>query len=323
LAADPEATDAQWQELCELWGSDYRTHITDARWTKFAARVAQRLPATSSAQPVALEKAEVAYDGALITLKHEGVTLVLNTRRGLAIDALSFDALGDAPLCGTLRHGFYDDIHWGADFYTGMMVLESPGRPKLTDLNRVEPAIGRDATGALVVEAAQTTEFGAMVKTIRVAGGAVDVSYRLDWADLPIGSLRLGDITLHPHAFDRASLFYRCHNGGVRPETFPLDGTRVAHADAVSFLVSASHAVGITEGSIELGDRTRVIRIAVDKTASALVGMVTYQSIRDSYFCRLTFSAAEVDETRRPTPGDRTEPLVCRFRITAGPAIGA
>ena len=24
------ATDAQWQELCELWSSDYRTHITDA-----------------------------------------------------------------------------------------------------------------------------------------------------------------------------------------------------------------------------------------------------------------------------------------------------
>ena len=145
----------------------------------------------------------------------------------------------------------------------------------------------------------------------------MELTYRLEWPELPIGSLRLGDITLHPQAFDRRSLFYRCHNGGVDPETFPLDGTQVAHGDAVSFLVSASHAIGITEGVVELGDAARTIRIEVDKTSAAVVGMVTYQPVRERYFCRLSFSAAEVDETRRPKLGDRSEPLVCRFMITA------
>jgi hypothetical protein len=320
LSADPTATDERWRQLCELWASDYRTHITDARWTDFVGRLHARVPPPSQDgdgdSPV-LHAIDVPRDGSLTTLKHDGVTLVLNTRRGLAIDRLSFEALGDETLVGTLRHGFYDDIHWGADFYTGMLVMESPGHAKLTDLNRVEPRIGRDAQGALVAESTQTTEWGPIVKTIRVADGAVDLTYRLDWPELPIGSLRLGDITLNPGAFDRASLFYRCHNGGVRPETFALDGAVVAHGDAVSFLVSASHAIGITEGVVELGDRSRTIRIEVDKTAAAVVGMVTYQPIRDTYFCRLSFSAAEVDETRRPRPGDRTEPLVCRFRITA------
>jgi hypothetical protein len=73
-------------------------------------------------------------------------------------------------------------------------------------------------------------------------------------------------------------LFYRCHNGGFHPETFALDGHRVNHGEAVSFLVSASHAIGITEGVVELGDRSRAIRVQVDKTLSALVGMVTYQT---------------------------------------------
>jgi len=257
----------------------------------------------------------VTRDGPLLTLKTDGVTLVLNSRRGLAIQALSFDALGGDMLCGTLPHGFYDDIHWGADFYSGMTVMESPGRPKLTDLNRVEPTLGRDDEGTLVVEASQTTELGPIVKTIRVAGSAVELTYRLDWPELPIGSLRLGDITLQPNAFDRGTLFYRCHNGGVQPETFPLDGTRVGHGDAVSFLVSASHAIGITEGVVEVGDRARAIRIEVDKTVAALVGMVTYRPIRDSYFCRLSFSAAEVDETRRRTIIDPATPLAFRFRI--------
>jgi hypothetical protein len=110
-------------------------------------------------------------------------------------------------------------------------------------------------------------------------------------------------------------LFYRCHNGGFHPETFALDGHRVNHGEAVSFLVSASHAIGITEGVVELGDRSRAIRVQVDKTLSALVGMVTYQPIHDSYVCRLSFSAAEVNETRRTTTLD--EPLVRRFIITA------
>jgi hypothetical protein len=81
--------------------------------------------------------------------------------------------------------------------------------------------------------------------------------------------------------------------------------------------VSASHAVGITEGVLEVGDKARTIRIAVDKTLAALVGMVTYQPIRDTYFCRVAFSAAEVDETRRKTILDPSMPLVCRFTITA------
>lgn len=323
LAADPSATDAEWRELCELWSSDYRTHITDARWNNFAGRVygdveevARQRNHGAAAIGVA-RPGEVPHHGPLLTLKHDGVTLVLNSRRGLAIHALSFDAFGGDVLCGTLRHGFYDDIHWGADFYTGMLVMESPGYPKLTDLNRVQPVVGRDAGGALVVESTQTTELGPIVKTIRVAGGAVELTYRLDWPELPIGSLRLGDVTLNPKAFDRASLFYGCHNGGVKHEIFPLDGTSVAHGEAVSFLVSASHAVGMTEGAIEVGDRIRRIRIEVDKTAAALVGMVTYQPIRDTYFCRVSFSAAEVDETRRPRPGDRVEPLMCRFRLSA------
>ncbi|HXI28103.1 MAG TPA: hypothetical protein VNG89_06770, partial [Vicinamibacterales bacterium] len=333
LADDPHATDEEWRELCELWSSDYRTHITEARWTAYRERLARVVAPLGgrSAEAFALRSASsrrygnggspeglrdrnsVQRDGTLITLQTEGVTLVLNARRGLAIHSLAFaDAGGDA-LCGTLTHGYYDDIHWGADFYSAMVVFESPGHPKLTDLNRVEPEIREDEDGCLVAMATQTTDLGPMTKAIRVTPSSVELTYRFDWAEIPIGSLRLGDVTLQPAAFDRASLFYRTHNGGVQPETFALDGARVAHGDAVSFLVSASHAVGVTAGAIDMGDRRRALRIEVDKTSAALVAMITCQPVRDSYFCRVTFSAAEVDETRRPTP--LSHALVARFAI--------
>src|SRR5262249_26399140 len=330
LAGGPEATDEDWRELCELWASDYRTHITDARWSAYRARlarivaersakafapsnVARRLQSSVQSNAARRLQSSVQRDGSLVTLETEGVTLVLNARRGLAIHSLAFAS--DEPLCGTLKHGYYDDIHWGADFYTAMVVFESPGHPKLTDLNRVEPEIRDDEGGCLIAEATQATDLGPITKTIRVERSSIAITYQFDWPEIPVGSLRLGDVTLQPHAFERASLFYRTHNGGVRPETFALDGTRVAHADAVSFLVSASHAVGMTDGTIEIGDRARSLCVDVDKTSAALVGMVTYQPIRDTYFCRVSFSAAEVDETRRPTP--LAERLVCRLRVTA------
>src|SRR5262249_4583002 len=143
---------------------------------------------------------------------------------------------------------------------------------------------------------------------------AVELTYRLVWPEIPVGSLRLGDITLDPRAFDRASLFYRSHNGGRLPETFALDGARVGHGDAGSFLLSGSHAIGLTEGIIEVGDQAKALRIEVDKTCAALVAMITYVPIRDSFFCRVSFSAAEVDETRREVTLE--QPLVCRFLIT-------
>jgi hypothetical protein len=117
--------------------------------------------------------------------------------------------------------------------------------------------------------------------------------------EVPLGSLRLGFITLNPAAFERESLFYRTHNGGRQPETFPLAGTTVDHGEAVSFLVSARQGLGLTGGVVELGDARRILRVEVDKAAAALVGLITYREVGDTYFCRLALSAGEVDETRR------------------------
>ena len=136
LAAQGDATDSDWRELCELWSSDYRTHITDARWAAYQPRLAALNVKTPSGgigaidlTPLAPDDRAVALDGPLLTVRTDRVTLVVNCRRGLAVHALSFGP-EDVPLCGSLTHGFYDDIHWAADFYTGMTVLESSGRPK-------------------------------------------------------------------------------------------------------------------------------------------------------------------------------------------------
>ena len=82
-------------------------------------------------------------------------------------------------------------------------------------------------------------------------------------------------------------------------EAFPVRGRPFDHGEAVSFLVSAGRAVGVTEGTIEIGDdRTRLV-IEIDKCAAAAIALVSFQLVDQSYFCRLAFSLRELDDTSR------------------------
>ena len=338
LKANRPDTDEGWREICYLWSSDFRTHITDARWSAYREQLAnlegsQGAVAEWSSDgreqvrhgPVCMRRAEcadprVSRSRHFLTIETDTVKLCLNCRRGLAIEALWFKQVADEPLCASIKHGYYDDIRWGADYYTGHLVLESPGRSKITDLSPVEPVVvpGNGSSGILIAGAV-ATPLGPVEKRILVddSCGAVELFYRLDWPEIPLGSLRLGHITLSPPAFDRSQLFYRSHNGGRCPEAFPLDGAHVHHGDPVSFLVSATGAVGMTEGMVELGDSRRVLRAEVDRCTAALMGMMTYCTVAETYFCRLMLSAAEMDETRRPLHLPEGERITCRIRLTA------
>jgi len=149
------------------------------------------------------------------------------------------------------------------------------------------------------------TPLGAVRKTIRVleASPRVELEYDLDWASLPAGSLRLGHVTLNPATFDPRSLCYACANGGRNRERFTLGATAVDHGAPVSFLVSASAGLGLTDGSLELGDARRSIRVDVDTETAPLVGLVSYRPVGDTFFFRAAFSARELDETCRETDG--------------------
>jgi hypothetical protein len=114
---------------------------------------------------------------------------------------------------------------------------------------------------------------------------------------MPIGSLRVGNITLNPEAFERRTLFYRTHNGGYGKESFPLQDDDVDHGKSVSLLVSATNGIGITGGVVELGDAFKQLSINVSMVSSSPIGLITSKRVGDSFFCRLALSLLEVDET--------------------------
>src|SRR5207244_2197159 len=111
-------------------------------------------PSRSADERRPQEKREPAITraGASLTVEFPEVKVRLNCRRGLAVEGLWFMDVSDRPLCGTLPHGYFDDIKWGADYYTGHTILQAPGRPQITDLNPIDPSV-RITDGTVVVAA--------------------------------------------------------------------------------------------------------------------------------------------------------------------------
>jgi hypothetical protein len=313
---------ADWKELCTLWASDFRTHVTEKRWTAYCARL-RAAEARWAAAPLpapALPRSAPVQDR-YIEIATPALTARLDRRRGLALQTLHF--VGQSkPALGGLPHGSFDDIALTADWYTGDSVFEAPGEHKVTDLEWCEARIATQADGVVVADARIETPKGVIRKWMRFAADAprVDFDLSFDWPDWGKGVLRLGHFTLLPEAFALNALTLRTCNGGG-PESFALAGARIDHGAPVSFLVSSSHGFGMSEGWAEIGDGSTGIRVTVDRATAPLLGMLTHRPLATrngsrSLFCQLQLSALELDDTRKPSPY-AAGPRRFRFSVSA------
>jgi hypothetical protein len=312
-----DADDTEWKNLCRLWASDFRTHITDARWKNYCGELAEmerRIGVNSvPAMPAVPDGEEIGER--FVDIETKSLRARLDRRRGLAIHSLSFAP--DFTACiGGLAHGHFDDISLQADWYTGDCVLETPGEPKVTDLEWAVTKAGRVSGGDICVRGTIQTPKGPIDKTMRFHAREprVDFDITFHWQEWGKGSLRVGHITLLPDAFTWDELKLVTHNGGFVPDAFNLAGQNVEHGAPVSFLVSASCGLGMTEGWAELGDGTRTIKVEIDRETAPLLGLLTHRKVGGSLFCQLALSVLELDDTRRPDPY-REGPRRVRFSL--------
>ena len=299
-------TDAEpwaWKELCYLWSSDFRTHITAKRWGGLDRRLRAALVRWQARKPTPPPMPQgTQIEARHIDIATPMVTARLDRRRGLALSSVRFEG-HEAPAIGTLPHGTFDDIALQADWYTGNCVFEAPGEHKVTDLEWCTAQVWNEGEDTLAFARIQTP-LGPIEKTLRFHARKprIDFDIAFQWEDWGKGCLRLGHMTLLPEAFDWSRLFLTTHNGGKDVETFALADQTVDHGAPVSFLVSASHGLGMTEGWAELGDDKTRIRVEVDRATAPLLGMLTHRRLRGGTFCQLALSALELDDTRKPAP---------------------
>ena len=310
-----DAPTAWWRELCYLWSSDFRTHITDRRWQsfcerldRFATQVGATLPDPPFPPPVHTSGVpRVQHHKRHIDIETASLKVRLNPRRGLAIE--SCGRPGQPWLFGTLPHGWYDDIAYGADFYSGHIVMECGGH-KLTDLDPVSPEIETVAGGIRVCGTLERQDWRIdKCLTIHDDRACLDLEFEIT-CELPHpAQLRLGAVTLNPDAFDRAHLSYAAHNGGYTSERHSL-AKAVDLSRPAAFSVSTATCLGLTGGSLEIADHRHRVTIITPRTVAAVAGLVTCVDVRPSYFCRASFSARETDDT---SPRETTRWIARRF----------
>jgi hypothetical protein len=314
--------DADWKELCYLWASDFRTHLTQSRWEAFKARLAAAemkfaLPAAAPATvPACAPEA-----GRHLEIETSTIQARLDRRRGLAIERMRFRGQPQ-PVLGSIPHGTFQDIGLQADWYTGDCVFEAPGEHKVTDLEWCEARLQALDNGDVIAHAGIDTVKGRIEKQMRFSGSdrLVEFDIAFHWEDWGKGILRLGHFTLLADAFALDRLSLSTTNGGGR-EDFPLAGHAVDHGAPVSFLVSSGHGLGLTEGWAEIGDGSTRLRIEVDRATAPLMGMLTHRPAMQAggspgLFCQLQLSALELDDTRKPS-NYRDGPRRFRFSIRA------
>jgi hypothetical protein len=311
LAGNPD-----WKELCYLWASDFRTHLTEKRWEAYCERLAQAEAKWAKALPPmpAVEGGSIAER--FFTVETPTLVATLDRRRGLALAKVHFKNQAQ-PSLGGLPHGFFEEIALAADWYTGDCVFEAPGEHKLTDLEWCDARSVQKPNGDVLVFAKIDTAKGPIRKTLRFSASRPEIAFDLefDWSDWGKGVLRLGHFTLLPGAFDRDRLTLASSNGGGR-ETFPLHGRTVEHGAPVSFLVSSSHGFAMTEGWAEIGDGQTGLKVEVDRSTAPLLGLLSHRVSGGKLFCQIQLSALELDDTRKPG-AYRPGPRRCRFSVAA------
>jgi hypothetical protein len=333
LTRKSDASASDWRELCELWASDLRTHITVDRWQETVARVAavkRRLgmtewkcqgseraePHQSLSEYSLQEGIQIVQDeeGILWTITTPNMHLVLNARRGLAINSLAFKSHNYEPIVGSLPQGYFSTIELGADFYSGGVLIEVPGeRNRVTDLEWVTPGI-RQQGSELLISAMIPLAEGTLEKTITidVKNERVKLTYDFQQLERPLGIVRVGIITLLPESLV-LPLAVRCVNGGPEVELFPVN-QEVNHGYPASTLVSSTAAFGATDGRLMIEDaRSRKLVFSWNPADCAATPMLKHQWAGDRHLTRVSFSLCELDDTA--CAGGRLMPFSVELRV--------
>ena len=304
-----------WENLCELWASDLRTHLTDQRWIVAKDKIKNTLINLGLSQRYGLIakeskeyrsirdhdylgafKCRVFGDGIYLEIENKKIKIVLNLRRGMVIDSLTFSSHGGDVCIGTLKHGYLDSILQGSDYYSGGFVIEIPeSKTKITDLNPVEPSFLIEDNGDLILRVKIDTHIGKITKYLKIsnANEQIKIAYKMSKIKRYVSSARLGNLTLSP-AFSGAFRGYSCKTGGSDNTNFHVKGVIEQSKPATSF-VSSSRGFAATNGKLLLDCSKKGLIVSWNPEESSPLCFIDHKN----GYTRVTFSICEVDETSR------------------------
>jgi hypothetical protein len=296
-----------WKELCEMWSSDFRTHITEKRWSKLKEninsyivkekKVIKDVHVDSKSNFLNIDKDPENIYWIISTHK---IKLKLNLRRGLTISSLAFKSNNFKPIIGTISQGYFSSIKYGVDYYSGGIIVDLPlERKKITDLDWVNPKV-EYGKGYAKITVEIINEYFVLVKTIKILENeeSLELSYDFNGFERPIGVVRVGIITFLEEFLNESKLKISCNNGGSILENFDVSHD-CDHGKAVSSFVSSTTSLGAAGDNILIQSNDIGLKIEWNPHECAAVPMFKYKKIGSKVLSRLSFSLSELDDTTK------------------------
>ncbi len=315
-----------WKELCYLWSSDFRTHITKKRWEEYQKRLLimdnkcsfisnLKNKENNCVKHKTTNNKDLIYkqDRKFLYAEFNDYKIIFNLNKGLAIESYTNKLISNFPIFGTLPHGYFEDITWLADWFSGHLTFYSPGQNQITDLLIVKPDINEDEK-IFSISGIIETKIGKIYKTWEIDkfDNSLNLKYKLDWPSPDLGSLRIHPITFFPNLIEHKNLSIKVSNGGFSKEQFFIGENLADHGGSVSSLVSSNQGLGLTDGEIVFFDKNLELKISFDRKDSPFIGMLTNKKINDKLFTRLSLSSQEIDDTSKK----KFIELKCKIKIS-------
>jgi hypothetical protein len=282
----------KWDELCDLWKSDYRTHLTKKKWSivnkKISANYKEKTFFKSSLSQINIEKKDD------LLLGNKNIEVMLSRKKGLTIKSYKNYKISDKALFGITQQGFFNYVDLDVDFFSAHFTHDCENK-KITDVSFKPKKIFINKNKNLIMFKNKTLNYK---KIIAIVGNKLQLYISLN--SKAAGITRLFYITLNPNSFDKSTLFYACKNGSNSYEKFHLkDSNGFDHGAHVSKIVSANTCLGATDNKIILGDKKKYLSIKIDRKLSCLYPMIQFLKINNKKLLRVFFSCSEQDDTSK------------------------
>ena len=294
-----------WKKLCYFWSSDFRTHITQKRWDDLLKQLdVFKNKIDFKNNKFLIEEILIKEEKVLNNTKrfqkisNNKFELELDVLKGCSIKNLKYKNI-DSPLIGTLEHGFFENIIYGVDFFSGHTVIYQLGKHKITDLSANKSQL-ITSNSNLSLESEFFSNKTKISKRITLKEDKITFFNKISLPSRDKQIIHPFHFTFLNDAWDVNSLYFKTHNGGSELETFYFNNKSFNHGDNLSFLISSKHGLGNTNGILIIGDNEKKIKFSLKSSLSCLIPTINFKIVEeDKFLLRLVYSAQEIDETFR------------------------
>jgi hypothetical protein len=281
----------KWDILCDLWSSDYRTHITEKKWSFLKKKLKKKI----KEKKINLKKYKIKKNNLKnYLIKNKNIEVLLDQKKGYSIKSYINKNISFKSLFGWLQQGEIDFIDHDVDYFSGHFVQVN-GKNKNTCLNLKSKFFFEGKKKLLIKGTSNKIRF---IKKIELKNNELHLGIEIKKA--PPGIVRLFFITLNSKNFNKNTLFYACKNGSNKIEKFSLKNSKsFNHGSRVSDIVSATTCLGATDGIFYIGDGKKMLKIYIDRKTNPILPMVEFFENKKNYLLRVYFSSREMDDTSK------------------------